>query len=595
MTIMNLISLGGGVALFLYGMTVMGSGLEKLSGGKLESALASMTNNIYTSVALGAVVTGLIQSSSATTVIVVGLVNAGILQLRQAVGVIMGANIGTTVTAQLIRLSDIQSDNIFLLLLKPATLAPVAAIVGILLYMMSRRNRKKELGQMLIGFGILFSGMFTMEAAMKPLQSSTEFANIVCAMSNPILGVLAGALITAAIQSSSASVGMLQALASTGVLPFSTAFSIIMGQNIGTCITPILSSIGASKNAKRSALIHLYFNIVGTIVFISVVYIGILIFGQPSFWGHAASRTSIANFHTFFNVTVTLLFIPFHGLLVKMARMSIKDPKESKEDELKILDERFLQSPSLALQQSGVVLRRMHDIAQQNYRNSVLLMNSYDVRLIERIKEEEAILDRMEDKLEHYLVKLSSNQISTKESHQISIFLRIIKDYERIGDYAINLVESAENMHENKVVFSALAVEEVSILYNAIDEILTAANKAFDKMDTNLAKNIEPLEETVDAVVELLKNRHVERLKEGACNIHAGIIFLEILTNLERIADHCSNIGIHVLHLASDERYDAHEYIRRTHEATDAQYVEQFEGFMKQYYEQVEKLTGTSC
>ncbi|MEG1849928.1 MAG: Na/Pi cotransporter family protein, partial [Oscillospiraceae bacterium] len=516
----------------LYGMSVMGHGLEKLSGGKMEKALERLTNNIFTSVALGAVATALIQSSSATTVIVVGLVNAGILQLRQAVGIIMGANIGTTVTAQIIRLSDIQSDSLILMLMKPKTLAPLAAVIGIVLFMASKKAKRRELGQMLVGFGILFSGMFAMEAAVLPLQSSPIFPQVLATMSNPILGVLAGAIITALIQASAASIGMLQALASTGLVPFSTAFPIIMGQNIGTCITPILSSIGASKNAKRAALIHLYFNVIGTVVFLAVVYGIKAAFGAPDFWYAPVGRTGIANFHTFFNVAVTLLFIPFAGLIEKLARLSIRDPNEGKDNVQELLDDRFLKTPALALQQINHVITRMSELAQQNYRDSVQLLSKYDLKQAERIREAEATIDKMEDKLENYLIRLSSEPLSAEEGRSVSTILHLIKEYERIGDYSINLVECAEEMDQNGVVFSSGAVGEIQIITQAVDEIIQIANEAFLNMSQSVAQQIEPLEETVDAIVETLKDRHVERLKAGTCNVHAGIIFLEILTNI---------------------------------------------------------------
>ncbi|MEG2174480.1 MAG: Na/Pi cotransporter family protein [Oscillospiraceae bacterium] len=592
MSIVNLVSLGGGVALFLYGMTVMGNGLEKLSGGKMEKALERLTNNIFASVALGAVVTALIQSSSATTVLVVGLVNAGILQLRQAVGVIMGANIGTTITAQIIRLSDIQSDSLWIQLFKPTTLAPAAAIIGILMFMTSKKAKRKEIGQMLVGFGILFAGMFAMEAAVKPLQASPIFPQILAAMSNPVLGVLVGTLITAVIQSSAASIGMLQALSSTGMVRFSTAFPIIMGQNIGTCITSLLSSVGASRNAKRSALIHLYFNIVGTVVFLVAIYAGKALFGTPSFWNLSVGRTGIANFHTVFNLTVTLLFIPFSQVLVKLAQLSIRESDGERQDNVQsLLDDRFLYSPSLALQQAGHVLQRMSQIAQQNYRDSILLLTKYEYKAADRIREAENTIDKLEDKLENYLIRLASSQLSDSDSRSVSKMLHIIKDYERVGDYAINIMECAFDLDQNGASFSKLAIEEIEVLSQAVNEILVDSATAVERCDITLARQIEPLEETVDAIVETLKDRHVERLKQGTCNVHAGIIFLELLTNLERIADHCSNIGVHILETENRPDYGAHEYLKHAHEATDGEYVGRFDGYMNKYYHVIQKMT----
>lgn len=586
MSFNNVISLLGGVALFLYGMSVMGGGLEKLSGGKVERTLEKLTNNLLSGVALGALVTALIQSSSATTVIIVGLVNAGILQLRQAVGVIMGANIGTTITAQLIRLSDIQSDSIFLILFKPVTLAPLAAVVGIILFMTSKRTKRREVGQMLVGFGVLFAGMFAMESAVQPLRTSPLFLEILAAMSNPVLGVLAGAVITAIIQSSAASIGMLQALSSTGILPFSTAFPIIMGQNIGTCITPILASIGASKNAKRSAMIHLYFNIVGTVVFLSATYGLIALLGSPAFWASPVGRSGIANFHTLFNVSVTLLLLPFAGAIEKLARLTIKNPKEHQEENVqKLLDDRFLYSPGIALQQCENVLTTMAELAQKNYLDGIALLVRFDSKLAERIREAENAVDKMEDKVENYLIKLSSQQLTEKDSRRVSVILHLVKDYERISDYAINLVECSEEMFENHITFSPKAVEEVDVLVRAVSEIIELANEANKSMSTDIARRIEPLEETIDAIVNTLKDMHVERLKAGECSVEAGIVFLEILTNLERIADHCSNVGSNIIG-SEDKRggYESHEYIRSAHEATDTAYVETFNNYMERYY-----------
>lgn len=592
MSVLNLISLGGGVALFLYGMTMMGNGLEKLSGGKMEKALEKLTGNILSSVALGAVVTALIQSSSATTVIVVGLVNAGIMQLRQAVGVIMGANIGTTITAQLIRLSDIESDTLLLQLLKPKTLAPLAAFVGILLFIAARRAKHREMGQLLIGFGILFAGMFSMEAAVAPLADSPAFVSLLTAMSNPVLGVITGAVVTALIQSSSASIGILQALSSTGMIRFCTAFPIIMGQNIGTCITPILSSIGASKNAKRSALIHLYFNVVGTAVFLAATYGGMALLGPPSFWDAAVGRTGIANFHTLFNVVVTVLFIPFAGLIERLAVATVRDGEnEDREKVLELLDERLLMSPTLALQQSGHLLHEMARFAQQNYLDSVALLVDFDLKMAKRVNETESLIDKMEDRLENYLIALSAQNLSDDESRCVSAALHQTKDYERISDYCTNVMECAEEISGNGIEFSPQALDEIDLLVRAVNDIIECANRARDTGAPADAKRIEPLEETVDAMVAHLKDMHIERLKRGECNVHGGIVFLEILTNLERIADHCSNVGVSLLGMQEEgDMRESHAYIKRAHEATDAEYVAYYEDYMQKYYKALQQI-----
>ena len=586
MTILNFIAMGGGVALFLYGMSVMGNGLEKISGGRMEKALEKLTGNILSGVALGAIVTGVLQSSSATTVIVVGLVNAGIMQLRQAVGIIMGANIGTTVTAQLIRLADIQGGGMALQFLKPATLAPLLAVVGIIMYMASKKPKRREIGQMLVGFGILFSGMFAMEAAVAPLQDSPLFMRILAAMSNPVLGVLAGAVITALIQSSAASVGMLQAISATGVLRFSSAFPIIMGQNIGTCITALLSSIGTSKNAKRSALIHLYFNVIGTVLFLVVVYGLKAILGTPDFWNQTIGRSGIANFHTVFNISATVLMLPFSRVLVWLACASIKDDGEDEKLKvLELLDERLLKSPSIALQQCGHMISKMAEYAHANFLDGVELLARFDQKTADRINETENLIDKMEDKLEHYLIKLSAQPVSDDDSRSVSTALHMVKDYERVSDYCVNLMECAEELQSASVFFSQQAHDELDVLIGAVNDILCTANQAQLSSSVSIAKRIEPLEETIDAIVERLKDMHVERLKIGECNIHSGIVFLEILTNLERIADHCSNIGLSIIGNKDDRaRYESHEYIKRAHEAGDPDYVENYKNYMGKYY-----------
>ncbi len=589
MTILNFIAMGGGVALFLYGMSVMGNGLEKISGGRMEKALEKLTGNLLSSVALGAIVTGVLQSSSATTVIVVGLVNAGIMQLRQAVGIIMGANIGTTITAQIIRLSDIEG-GVALQFFKPATLAPLAAVIGIIMYMASKKPKRREVGQMLVGFGILFAGMFSMEAAVAPLQHSEFFIRVLAAMSNPVLGVLAGAIITAIIQSSAASIGMLQAISAAGVLRFSSAFPIIMGQNIGTCITALVSSIGTSKNARRSALIHLYFNVIGTVMFLTLVYGLKAVLGTPDFWDQTIGRSGIANFHTVFNFLVTFALLPFSNMLVRLACASIKDDGEDEKFKvLELLDERLLKSPFIALQQCDHMIAKMAEYAYQNFLDSAELLSRFDLKTAERINDNENLIDKMEDKLENYLIKLSSQPVSDEDSRTISTALHMVKDYERISDYCVNLVECAEEMQSANVSFSPQARNELEVLTSAVNDILNTANQAQAASSAAIAKRIEPLEETIDAIVERLKDMHVERLKLGACNIHSGIVFLEILTNLERIADHCSNLGLSVIGNKDDRaRYESHEYIKRAHEAGDPDYVANYQSYMSKYYNAIQ-------
>ena len=593
-----IISLAGGLALFLYGMSMLGSGLEKLSGGRMERTLEKLTKNVFMSVLLGALVTAAIQSSSATTVIVVGLVNAGILKLKPAVGVIMGANIGTTVTAQILRLGDLDSNqnvNIFMKFLKPTTLAPLVAIVGIIFFMVSKRTKYKDIGQMLIGFGILFTGMQAMEAAVRPLGENPQFAQLFQSLSNPILGVLVGAGVTALIQSSSASIGILQALSSTGAITFSSAFPIIMGQNIGTCITPILSSIGANKNAKRAASVHLYFNIIGTTIFLIGVY-AIQHFIGFSFWSESINKGGIANFHTLFNVIVTIILIPFSGLLAKLAELTIRDGKKGTEDDLGIdstalakLDERFLISPSLAVAQCEIVVANMGKLAKSNFGKTIKLFSKYDAKLAERIREREDAIDKMEDKVNNYLVKLTDRELTDQESKQVTHLLRVVSEFERVGDYSINLIECAEMLRDKEVCFSEKAMRELYAITDAVQEIIDMSLTAFENNDVELSRKIEPLEETIDTMEDTLKFRHIQRLKNGHCTIDAGVVFLEALTNLERISDHCSNIAVYIIGTNYDkESLNRHDYIKRMHHGDTADYQQYSKLYYDKYFTRIE-------
>lgn len=579
MDIFNVISLAGGLALFLFGMSVLGSGLEKLSSGRMEKVLEKLTNNIFKGVLLGALVTGAVQSSSATTVIVVGLVNAGILKLGSAVGVIMGANIGTTVTGQLLRLGDLEgNENVGFLLkiLKPSTLAPLIAIVGILLYMIAKRKQIKTLGEILLGFGVLFNGMFAMEAAVSGLKDVPAFKEIFASLSNPILGILVGAIVTALIQSSSASVGILQALSSTGAITCSSAFPIIMGQNIGTCVTSIMSSIGANKNAKRAAMVHLYFNIIGTIFFLIGVYAIQYTIGF-SFWDKPINKGGIADFHTLFNIIVTLGFIPFWRVLEKLATWTIKNTKSKDDgvsfDESNPLDERFFKSPSLAIQQASNTVIQMGKFAQLNFREMRTLYEKYDSKTIERIKKYESTIDRLEDKLNNYLLQISELELTDAEGRSVTALLHLLSEYERIGDYTINIMETCEEMNNKQVSFSKKAMDEFNIICNAVDEIIELSLKASETNDKNTILKIEPLEEVIDNLVDELKSKHIQRFKKGKCAIDAGVFFLDILTNLERISDHCSNIGVYIIVKESTkETLNKHEYIDALHNGSSEQF-----------------------
>lgn len=585
------IGMFGGIALFLYGMTMLGSGLEKLSSGRMEKILESLTNNIFKSVLLGAFVTAAVQSSGATTVIVVGLVNAGILKLTSAVGVIMGANIGTTITGQILRLGDLENSEgvgSALSLLSPSTLAPLISIIGIIIYMMSKKDSGKTAGEIFLGVGILFTGMLSMTDSVSPLSELPAFRVLFSSLSNPILGVIVGAVVTAILQSSSASVGILQAISTTGVLSFSSVFPIIMGQNIGTCVVPLISSVGANKNAKRAAMVHLYFNVVGTIIFLIAVYSFQYTIGF-SFWNDTIDMGGIANFHTLFNIVVTAIFIPFHKVLEFLACKTIRDTETSEDDiteasGAQFLDERLLKSPSLALQQAMKTVISMGTMAKQNYVKMRTLFNEYDKKVVENIYAREDVIDATEDKLNAYLVKLTDCELTEYESRTVTALLHLLSEFERIGDYSINLVESAEELNSKGLRFSPKAMAEFTVIANAVEEIITMAIDAAEKKDTTVAVRIEPLEEVIDYLNETLKNRHIDRLKNGLCQVDAGIIFLDMLINLERISDHCSNSAVYVLGLSTrKDNINRHEYIQDIHSGNDQGFMDA-SAFYKQKY-----------
>lgn len=584
----------GGVALFIYGMLMLSRGLEKISGGKMEKILSGLTNNIFKSVLLGAVVTAAIQSSGATTVIIVGMVNAGILKLSSAIGVIMGANIGTTVTGQILRLGDLENSanvGFALKLLTPTYLAPIIAVTGLLIYMLSKSDIKKNLGEALVGLGILFTGMLTMSGAVAPMAELEAFRKLFSALSNPFLGIIAGAAVTALLQSSSASVGILQAISSTGILKFSAAFPIIMGQNIGSCVTSLISAVGANKNAKRAAMVHLYFNVIGTIAFLTVVYTIKAIFGFPA-WDEPIDMGGIANFHTLFNVVVTLCFLPFTKFLEKLACITIRD-KSSEEDEksggeeitFSALDERFLKSPSLAIQQANNAVVTMGRVALQNFTGMRKLFGSeFSEKLVARLNDNEEAIDRMEDRLNAYLVKITECELTDYENRRVTELLHLTSEFERIGDYAMNLIENAEKLHDLDVTFSDSALRELGVISDAVQEIIGMAVDTVKHNDIGLAFKVEPLEETVDFLNETLKARHIERLKNGECVVESGVNFLDLLINLERISDHCSNIAVYVIGAQKNKSVlNRHEYIQAQHKGSDKEYLDLTEQYMTKY------------
>lgn len=553
MTVFNVINLAGGIALFLYGMSIMGSGLEKLAGGKMESVLQKLTSSVVRAVLLGAIITGLIQSSAGTTVICIGLVNSGIFSLSQAIGVIMGANIGTTVTGQLIRLSDISGSGWLLTLLKPATFSPIIAFLGAILFVFFKKPKKRNIGQIMVGFGILFTGMFTMEAAVAPLQDSPMFIQLFSSLQNPFVGVLAGALVTVAIQSSSASVGILQALSTTGVVTWGSAIPIILGQNIGTCSTPLMASVGSSTAAKRSAIVHLYFNVIGSFLFLGGTY-GLKALGLFPFWDSVMNKGNIANFHTLFNVVVTLIFIPFTRLLAWLAEKTIPDkPGEVQDLSMPVLDERLFTSASVALQQARAATEKMASRAATNVALALEQLNKYNDEAALSISKREELIDKMEVSITSYLIKLSDRELTEAENRESTELLKFISEYERIGDYAMNILQTAQHLHEQEITFSPLAHKELALLKSAVLEALDTTGAALEQMNTTIAFQVEPLEETVDQLCEALRERHLRRLKDGRCSIDGGILFLDVLTNVERVSDHCSNIATRIFGINIDD------------------------------------------
>lgn len=587
MDLFGLIEILGGLSLFLFGMHEMSAGLEKVSGGTLEKTLERFTSNIFKAVLLGLVVTAVIQSSSATTVLVVGLVNSRILKLRQAIGIMMGANIGTTVTGQITRLIDIDNTTAgpVLKFFSPETLAPFIAIIGILLIMGSKSKNKKIIGQIAMGFSILFTGLLSMASSVAPLAQSDTFLNILSEFSKiPILGLLAGMIVTAIIQSSSASVGMLQALSATGALTFSATYPIILGQNIGTCITSVISSIGTSKNAKRAAAVHVYFNLIGAVLFMIGMFALHSLGAFSHLWNATVDSGMIANFHTLFNVITTLLLIPLAGLLEKLAIFTIRDKKHSEEDDdddVKqiALDDRLLVTPSLAITQCATNVLAMGKLAFKNYRASMKMFRDFSPKKTAKIKSRENTIDRIEDTVGNYMVKLNKYGLPENDSRQTTYLLHLIPEFERIGDHAVNLLEIAEQIHAKKLSFSDQAKSDMKRIGNAVSEITEMACQAVENQDLSMARCVEPLEDIIDHLQEALKSRHIERIKTGKCHVESGILFLDVLTNLERIADQCSNIAVYTIGFLTKAEIHHHEYVQKLHTSKD----EFYQGTVKKY------------
>jgi len=579
MDIFSIIAMIGGLALFLFGMNELSEGLEKMAGGKMESILKKVTSKRLMGLLLGCVVTAVIQSSSAVTVMLVGLVNSGIMQLSQAIGVTMGSNIGTTITAWVLSLTGIDSSNVFINLLKPANFSPLIAFAGVILIMVGKKPKHKDIGKICIGFAVLMYGMTMMSDAVKGLSDVPEFVNILTFFSNPVMGVLVGMVFTAIIQSSSASVGVLQALSMTGAITYGAAIPIIMGQNIGTCVSALIASVGTSKNARRVSVVHVLFNTIGTVVCLTAWLIadGIIDF---AFTDTAVEPFEIAVIHSIFNVVTTVLLFPFAGLLEKLARLIIRDAKE--EEAVILLDDRLMTVPSFAVAKAESVTGEMASLAKKSVRSAVGLLDRYDEKTAKAVEEMEDKIDRYEDELGTYLVKLSKKEINENDSKKISKILHTINDFERIGDHASNILDTAKEMHEKKISFSQDAKDELENLNDAITEILSITVKSFKNDDIELAEIVEPLEEVIDEIIDHVKSHHIDRLTKGECTIELGFILSDMLTNYERISDHCSNIAVAVIE-AQREMFDAHEYLNNVKKNGEGRYYEYFEKYKKQY------------
>ena len=584
MNIFGVLSMLGGLCLFLYGMNVMGSGLERVSGGRLERILEKLTSNPLKAVLLGAGVTAVIQSSSATTVMVVGFVNSSIMKLSQAIGLIMGANIGTTITAWLLSLTGIESSNVFIQMLKPSSFSPILALIGILLYLGGKNSAKKDVGEILLGFATLMFGMEAMSAAVKPLADVPEFTNMLTLFTNPILGVIAGAVLTGIIQSSSASVGILQALSITGGFTYGSVIPIIMGQNIGTCVTAILSCLGGNRNAKRTALVHLYFNIIGTVIFLSLYYIlNALI--HFSFTNAIAGPGGIALIHSIFNIFTTLILLPFTKGLEKLAYMTLplsKDEKESKEDRFQMLSDRYLSSPAFALENVRKLAFDLADLSKRSVHQAMDIVFDYTPEKYQQLEKLENQADEYDDKLSNYLAKLSGQNVTFQAGREISVLQHSISDFERICDLSINIGQFATKMHDQNHEFTKKGREELELYSQAIENITDRTVQVFVNKDQELAQTIQPLEEVIDNLNKTLNKQHMKRLRNGKCSVEAGMILSDISTHMERIADHCSNIAIYERQLA-DSSIAEHTYLEQMDDAETETFQHEYAAFTQKY------------
>ncbi len=584
MNVYDILNLLGGIALFLFGMHTLSASLEKLAGGKLETWLEKATSKPIKGVVLGAIITAVIQSSAATTVMIIGFVNSGLMKLSQAIGVIMGANIGTTATSWLLSLQSISgSDGFsFLNLLKPTTFTPVLAVIGVILIMFTKSDKKKTIGMILAGFAVLMFGMNSMSSATAGLAENETFCNILMMFSNPVLGVIAGAVLTAVLQSSSASIGILQSIAiSTGKVTYSVALPLLLGQNIGSCVTALISSVGANKPAKRVAFVHLYFNVIGTVVFLSIFYLLNAFISMP-FMEESLNAVGIAVIHTGFNVLATALFLPFTKQLEKLACLTVRDDSNDEKLTPMLLDERLLKTPSVAIEQCRNVCIRMARLTQETLKMSMEVVTTYDAKKCAEVIDNENAIDIFEDKIGSYILKISSKDLSENDSKIVSSMLHTIGDLERISDHAVNIVEAAEEMHSKKIKFSQQALRELPVIINAVSEILDMSINAFVSGDVNLAKNVEPLEDVIDQLRSDLKTRHIERLRNGKCTIELGFILQDLLTNFERVSDHCSNIAVYLIQI-NDNSMDTHEYMNELKKLDRSEFMDEFNDYKNKY------------
>ena len=583
MDLFNILALGGGLALFLYGMNVMSVGLEKLAGGKLEGILRTMTSSPIKGLLLGVVVTGIIQSSSAVTVMLVGLVNSGIMALSQTVGVIMGANIGTTVTAWLLSLVSVDGSGFFMKMLKPANFSLVLAMIGILLTMAGKTQKKKDLGSILLGFTVLMYGMEMMSDAVEPLKDMPGFADLFTTFQNPLLGVLVGAVLTAIIQSSSASVGILQALSLTGVITYSAAFPIIMGQNIGTCITAVISSIGASRSARKVSIIHITFNLIGTAVFLAVYLLArALVQPVAEFFAGTIDPAGIAICHSIFNICTTVMLLPFSRFLVKVADRVIPDKHDVADVQAELLDSRVLAMPAMAITACNTLTEQMAFASGYAVQSAMSLLDQYNEATASALEQGEETIDLYEDRLGQYLTQISGQGLSEHDSRQRFKMQHVISDFERLGDHAINLLDAAREKHEKGYQFSADAAAQMTVLQAAVSEILDVTCRAYQENDPALAAQVEPLEQVIDNLIRKARSAHLSRLNNGQCTIEMGFVLADVLGNYERVSDHCSNIAVAIIEADSD-RYDSHQYLDSIKTGENREFQQQYKEYSEKY------------